>query len=88
MLGQNWSLSMLTAKKHLDLDVSVVRVAAILLRELHRHGAVEFEKLRSVVIRRVGADGDLSFMPALGFLYTLGRVEYHVKNDTLEYRPG
>jgi hypothetical protein len=77
---------MLTAKKHLNLDVSVMRVAAIMLRELHRRGAVEFEKLRGVVIRRVGADGDLSFMSALGFLYLLGRVEYHTKNDTIEYR--
>ena len=80
---------MLTAKKHLNLDVSVMRVATIILRELHRRGVVgEFEKLRGVVIRRVGSDGDLSFMPALGFLYLLGRVEYHLKNDTIEYRSG
>ena len=79
---------MLTPRKHLDLNVSVVRVAAIMLRELNRRGVVEFEKLRGVVIRRVGADGDLSFMPALSFLYLLGRVEYHLKNDTIEYRTG
>jgi hypothetical protein len=79
---------MLTPKKHLDLDVSVMRVAAIMLRELNRRGVVEFEKLRGLVVRRVGADGDLSFMPALSFLYLLGRVEYHLKNDTIEYRTG
>jgi hypothetical protein len=78
---------MLTPKKHLDLDVSVIRVTAILLRELRRRGSVEFEKLRDVVIRRVGRDGDLSFLPALSFLFLLGRVEYHLKNDTIEYRP-
>jgi hypothetical protein len=78
----------LTPKKHLDLDVSVVRVSAIMLRELSRHGVVQFEKLRGVVIRRVGADGDLSFMPALSFLFLLGRVEYHIQNDTIEYRAG
>lgn len=79
---------MLTPKKHLDLDVSVMRVAAIMLRELSRRGVIELEKLRGVIIRRVGADGDLSFMPALSFLYLLGRVEYHLKNDTIEYRTG
>ncbi|HEY2533311.1 MAG TPA: ABC-three component system middle component 8 [Xanthobacteraceae bacterium] len=79
---------MLTPRKHLDLDVSVMRIATILLRELHRHGVVEFEKLRGVVLRRVGPDGDLSFLPALSFLFLLGRVEYHPKNDTLEYRSG
>jgi hypothetical protein len=79
---------MLTPKKHLDLDVSAMRVASIMLRELNRRGVVEFEKLRGVVIRRVGGDGELSFMPALSFLYLLGRVEYHLKNDTIEYRTG
>jgi hypothetical protein len=79
---------MLTPRKHLDLDVSVMRIATIMLRELHRHGVVEFEKLRGVVLRRVGPDGDLSFLPALSFLFLLGRVEYHPKNDTLEYRSG
>jgi hypothetical protein len=77
---------MLTPRKHLNLDVSVMRIASIMLRELTRHGSVEFEKLRGVVIRRVGPDGDLSFMPALSFLYLLGRIEYHLKNDTIEYR--
>jgi|SRR5580658_74258 hypothetical protein len=101
---------MLTPKKHLNLDVSVMRVATIILRELNRsgtiepgtvqgaprntggdrrsRGVVELEKLRRVVIKRVGADGDLSFMPALSFLYLLGRLEYHLKNDTIEYRAG
>jgi len=78
----------LTPQKHLNLDVSVIRVAAIMLRELNRRGVVEFEKLRGVVIKRVGADGDLSFLPALSFLYLLGRVEYHIKNDTIEFRTG
>jgi hypothetical protein len=79
---------MLTPKKHLNLDVSVLRVSAVMLRELRRRGVVGFERLRGVVIRRVGQDGDLSFMPALSFLYLLGRVEYHIKNDTIEYRSG
>jgi hypothetical protein len=49
---------------------------------------MEFERLRSVVVRRVGPDGELSFMPALSFLFLVGRVEYHLKNDTFEYRAG
>lgn len=79
---------MLTPRKHLDLDISVTRNATILLRELRRHGVVEFEKLRGVVLRRVGSDGELSFVPALNFLILVGRVEYHPKNDALEYRSG
>ena len=77
---------MLLPRKHLDLDTSVIRISAIMLRELGRKGVIEFEKLRATVIRRVGADGELMFLPALNFLYLIGKVEYHLKNDTVEYR--
>jgi hypothetical protein len=78
----------LTPKKHLDLDASLLRVSSIMLKELDKKGIVPFEQLRSLVVRRVGTNGDLVFLPALDFLYLLGRVEYHEKNDTLEYRAG
>lgn len=77
---------MLTPRKHLNLDVSVVRIASIMLRELKKRGVIEFEKLRGIVVRRVGGDGDLNFVPALSFLYLLGKIEYHAKNDVIEYR--
>jgi hypothetical protein len=77
---------MLAPKKHLNLDVSVVRIAAIVLRELQRRGVMEFERLRATVVRRVGLDGDLSFLPALSFLYLVGRIEYHLHNDMVEYK--
>ncbi|MER9731316.1 ABC-three component system middle component 8 [Mesorhizobium sp. M0217] len=77
---------MLTPRKHLDLNASLLRVAAIMLKELHRRGVIELITLRQRVIRRVGGNGELMFLPALNFLYLLGKVEYHVQNDTLEYR--
>jgi hypothetical protein len=76
---------MLTPRKHLDLDISVLRVSALMLRELQRRSVVEFEKLRSYVIRRAGADAELSFLPALNFLFVVGKVIYHIQNDTIEY---
>jgi hypothetical protein len=76
----------LSARKHLNLDASVIRISAIMLRELARKGVVEFERLRALVVRRVGPDGDVMFLPALSFLYLVGKVEYHLKNDTIEYR--
>jgi hypothetical protein len=79
---------MLTPRKHLDLDSSVLRVASILLKALKRPGVMEFERLRGVVLKRVGEGGEVSFLPALNFLYLLGRVEYHTQNDTIEYRSG
>lgn len=77
---------MLTPKKYLNLDVSVLRVSAVILKELRRRGVIEFEKLRTIIVKRTGPDGELTFLPALSFLFLLGRIEYHLKNDTLEYR--
>ena len=77
---------MLTPRKHLNLDVSVIRIAAIMLRELKKRSVVEMERLRTVVIRRVGPDGELSFLPALNFMFLVGKVEYHLQNDTLEFK--
>ena len=74
----------MTAEKHLDLDTSLVRVAAVILKELKRKGAVAFEALRKLIIRRAGDDGELMFLPALRFLFLLGRIEYHTKNDVVE----
>ena len=77
---------MLTARKHLNLDVSVLRISAIMLRELTKRGVIEVERMRSIIIKRTGTDGELSFFPALGLLYLLGKVEYHLQNDTIEYK--
>lgn len=77
---------MLTPRKHLDLDVSVLRVSALVLRELNKKGVVELERLRQLVIRRTGANGDIAFLPALNFLFLVGKLEYHLKNDTVEFK--
>jgi len=79
---------MLTPTKRLDLDTSLLRVASVMLKALSPRGVMELETLRSVVTTRIGPDGELSFMAALSFLYTLGRLEYHTHNDTIELRAG
>lgn len=77
---------MFTPRKHLSLDVSALRVSALILRELKKKGVVEIERLRGIIIKRVGPDGELAFLPALGFLFLIGRIDYHLKNDTVEFK--
>ena len=77
---------MLSPRKHLNLDVSVLRISAIILRELTKRRVIELERMRGIIIRRTGQDGELSFLPALSFLFLLGRLEYHLQNDSLEYK--
>jgi hypothetical protein len=79
---------MLTPRKHLDLDVSVLRVSALMLRELGKRGVMEFERLRAIVVKRAGPNAELAFLPALNFLFLLGKIDYHLKNDTIEFKAG
>lgn len=79
---------MITPKKHLNLDVSVLRVSAIMLRELKKRRIMEFSSLRHRVLKSAGGDAELVFSPSLSFLFLLGKLEYHVKNDSFEYRDG
>lgn len=76
---------MLTPKKHMNLNISLIRVSALILKESSKHRIIEFETMRRTLVKRYGSDAELTFIPALSFLYTLGKIEYHIKNDTLEY---
>ena len=77
---------MLIPSKHLDLDRSAIRVGAVILSELKRRRVVPYGDVVRLVKRRIGDDGDVVVAPALSLLFVLGRIEYHAKNDTFEYR--
>ena len=64
---------MLKPAKHMNLDISVLRISAIILHEIQKNRLVGFEALRTRVTRKAGEDADLMFVPALGFLYLLAR---------------
>jgi ABC-3C biological conflict system middle component len=77
---------MLTPSKHLDLDRSVIRVASEVLKDIRRWRMMEYDAVVRLIKRRAGDDGDAVVAPALSFLFLLGRIEYHSKNDSFEYR--
>jgi hypothetical protein len=77
---------MLTPSKHLDLNRSVIRVASEVLTELRRRRMMEYDAVIRHIKRRVGDDGEAIVAPALSFLFLLGRLDYHSKNDSFEYR--
>lgn len=76
---------MLAPSKHLDLDRSIIRVASEVLSELRRRRIMPYEAVTRLVLRRAGDNGDAVLAPALSFLFLLGRIEYHSKNDSFEY---
>jgi hypothetical protein len=77
---------MLTPSKHLDLEKSVIRVASEVLADLKRHRMLSYDAVTRLIKRRTSDEGDSIVAPALSFLFLLNRIEYHSKNDMLEYR--
>lgn len=77
---------MLLPSKHLNLDLSPLRVASEIMVELRRRRALKYDAVLRLVKRRVGDDSDAVVAPALSLLFLLGRIEYHAINDMFEYR--
>ena len=76
---------MITPEKHLDLDLSVLRAGAVMLKVPKKDRWVELPTMREKLVKRLGVDAELIFMSAMNFLFLIGRMEYHSKNDSLEY---
>jgi hypothetical protein len=70
--------------KHLDLDLCILRAAAILLRTLRSKRVVAFVELQSA-LQALGPDGEILFIPTLNLLFLLGRLEYRPQTDSFEY---
>jgi hypothetical protein len=75
---------MLRPTKHSHPDRTVINVALLLLGHLKARRVEEYEKLRKIVKEAVKG-GDVLFLPALNFLFLLGRITYLPKTDSLEY---
>jgi hypothetical protein len=55
-----------------------------MLARLKKHRLETYENLREHAKKSVDG-GDILFLPALSFLYLLGLINYHPKNDSVEY---
>lgn len=77
---------MLTPTKHLDLERSALRVSSEVLSELRRLRLMKYDAVVRLIKRRTGDDSDSVVAPALSFLFLLGKIEYHAKNDVFEYK--
>ena len=76
---------MIRPGKHLNLNVCVLRIATVVLSHLQRHRVEGFQTLLNKVRDTAGEDAEVWFIPALDFLFLLGRINYLPQRDTVEY---
>jgi hypothetical protein len=75
---------MLRPTKHSHPDRTVISVSLLILKRLKSRRLEEYGTLRTYAKKSVGG-GEFLFLPALNLLHLVGLVEYHPKNDALEY---
>lgn len=76
---------MIRPTKYMDLNASVLNVAAEVLTELQRFGAIPLPELSETIASRVGASAKYNFFPALSLLYMTGKIEYDADVDAIVY---
>lgn len=74
----------LRPSKHSNADLTTVAIATVLLGRLQQKRLVNYDGLRTFLVRKRPRAGDL-FYEALGLLFLLGLVQYHPKGDSFEY---
>lgn len=79
---------MIKPHKHMNLDISVLRVSAFVIKKISKRGAYDMESLRRYLCNKFGQDAELVFLPVLNLLFLLGKIRYYPKNDTIEYIEG
>jgi hypothetical protein len=75
---------MLRPSKHSHPDQTVLAAATVILRELRRNRAVEFDALKQTLDKRT-TGSDYLFTPAVSLLFLMGLVEYRPTSDLFEY---
>jgi len=74
---------MIRPTKYLDLNTCVLRTAAVMLSELQQSQAILLNELDMIVRSRIGETARFNFLPALSFLFLVGKLDYDDNADAL-----
>lgn len=70
--------------KNMNPDLTIMAISSVLIKHLKKHRFETLEGLRAV-IEKHNKRGASLLEPSLKLLFILGLVEYHGKNDLVEY---
>lgn len=70
----------------MDLDISVIRISSIILKKMNKDRIVKYPELLNYLIKKEGENVRFVFLSCVMFLYSLGKIEYYLKTDSLEVK--
>jgi hypothetical protein len=74
---------MLVPDKYLDLRTCVLNIASSALLELMQYKVMSLNELSASIQTRLGEDARYNFLPALNFLFLVGKIDYDAKDDNI-----
>ena len=81
-------ITMLKPDKHLDLNISTLKVSAIILKYLKKKRVVTYRELLDMVSKSLEINLDdviYIITPAINLVFLLGKLDYHPKTDSFEF---
>lgn len=76
---------MLKPSKYMNFPLSVISISSDILQILSKNHTIKYDELVNRVITGKGENAKEMVLPALNFLFLIGKVEYHNKIDSLEF---
>ena len=77
---------LLFPSKNMDPDLTVIAISSVMLKHLKKSRFETIENLRNILLQYNKRSSSL-LVPSLQLLFLLGLIEYHSKNDLVEYIP-
>lgn len=68
---------MIKPHKYLNLNLCVLNVSALIIKELQRTNLVRYDELLNSLVLKLGEDTREVYPYAIDFLYLLNKVKYH-----------
>ena len=75
---------MIKPTKHMNLNHSVIKITADVIKILGKQNIMEYTDLLNKLEMTYGEDVKYNFIPSLNLLYLLGKIKYHAKDDVFE----
>lgn len=75
---------MLRPNKFSHPDQTVMNAAFLILKKIKKERVISYDELDSYLQKKI-ANGRVLFMDSINFLFMLGILTYHSKNDSFEF---
>ncbi len=75
---------MLKPHKHLNPELSVLRIGGLIIKALKANGVLKYDELLVHLAEMAGPKAKDVFLPSLSFLFLLGKLTYHQGIDSFE----